>query len=273
MITRKRMIRLLLILTTVYVSVGVLAYVFQTHLIFFPGKLDKDFRFIADETSQEVFLHTKDKETISGLFIQGTREDVILYFHGNAGDLSSWQYVAQDLTSFGFSFFIIDYRGYGKSSGKISEQGFYEDAWVAYEYLIEKRGFRPSQIIVYGRSIGSGVAIDLASKFDVKGLILEAPYTSLRMLAQEKAPFIFPQHWINYSFDNLKKIQNVKSAVLVIHGTDDAVIPIGHSEQLIRSISGKKLLVNIDGASHNNLNRFPDYFHAIALVVNGFFDH
>src|SRR5688500_11766163 len=99
---------------------------FQSKLIFFPGKLAADYRFAAP-TAEEIFISTIDGETINALFFPRNNAAVILYLHGNAGDLSSWQYVADDFTSHGYSFLIIDYRGYGKSTGKITEKGLYND--------------------------------------------------------------------------------------------------------------------------------------------------
>ncbi len=137
------------------------AYFAQTSLYIFSAQACPRFRFGAG--AQEVFLTTHDNETINGLFFTGTRKEVILYFHGNAGDLSTWQYIMADFAQLGYDVMIIDYRGYGKSTGTLSEEGLYADADAAYEYLIGK-GFAAQQIIIYGRSVGTGVATDLASR-------------------------------------------------------------------------------------------------------------
>jgi len=264
--------RILIFVIIVYVSIGFLAFIFQTSLIFFPSALDKEYKFTPSKNAEEVFLRTEDGETINGLYFPGKRSDVILYFHGNAGDLSTWQGIAADFTDFGFSFLIIDFRGYGKSSGRISESGFYRDADGAFKYLTEVKGFSSDQVIVYGRSIGSGVATDLASRYPVKGLILEAPYSSLRALAQERVPLLLPKYWLSYSFDNLSKIQKLKAPVLIIHGDADAVIPFHHSAELFDACHSKKKLVVIPGGPHNNLNVYPQYFEAISLAAEDFFD-
>jgi fermentation-respiration switch protein FrsA (DUF1100 family) len=246
------------IVIVLYVVVIVVLYTLQSRLIFFPGKLPPDFKFTARDDCQELFLPTRDGERINALFFPNRGNSVILYFHGNAGDLGGWQFVAQDFLSTGCNFLIIDYRGYGKSSGKISENGLYLDADAAYDYLIQK-GFAPEDILIYGRSIGSGVAVDLASRKTCKGLILEAPYSSMGKLATEKFPFFFPSLYLQYKFDNLGKINRIKSPVIFLHGLQDNLIPPSHSRRLFETFNGKKKLIEVPGGSHNDLASFTAY--------------
>jgi fermentation-respiration switch protein FrsA (DUF1100 family) len=222
-------------------------------------------------TGEEVFISTEDGERINGIFYGGTRSEVILYFHGNAGDLSGWQFVAEDFTEQDYNILIIDYRGYGKSSGAISERGFYHDADAAYDFLIREKNFNPQDIIVYGRSIGSGVAVDVASRFPIKGLVLEAPYSSLRKLADEKLPFMFPSLYLSSSFDNLRKIQSVKCPVIIIHGEQDTLIPSSHSNALFGKINSRKKMIVVPQGSHNDLNAFPEYDDFLRNVLPQFF--
>jgi fermentation-respiration switch protein FrsA (DUF1100 family) len=204
------------------------------------------------------------------LFFQGTRPEVILYFHGNAGDLSGWQFVAEDFTQYGYSILIVDYRGYGKSSGTITEEGFYKDAETAYYYLINKKRFTPQTIIVYGRSIGSGIAVDLASKHRIHGLVLESPYASLAQLAKEKFPFFFPSLYLKHKFNNLEKIAQVKAPVLFIHGQKDSLIPVSHTEKLFQTCTGKKQKIIIAEGAHNDLNAYPEYHQLLKEVLPDF---
>src|SRR5689334_19470114 len=131
----------------IYVAVLLLAWLFQTNLIFFPAKLSSNHEFRKDVSVEEVNMDTPDGEKINGLFFQSNSKRVILYFHGNAGCLDSWQYVWDDVSGKGFNLFIIDYRGFGKSTGNISEKGFYTDAQTAYDYLL-RRGFLADSIVV-----------------------------------------------------------------------------------------------------------------------------
>jgi uncharacterized protein len=253
-----------------YGLILILLYTLQSRLIFYPGLLPSDFRFKPDSGAEETMLKTSDAESISALFFRNRSKDVILYFHGNAGDLSGWQFVAEDFTSLGYNFMIIDYRGYGKSSGKLSEEGLYLDAQAAYDYLIAQ-GFAPENILIYGRSIGSGIAVDLASSQPCKGLILESPFSSLARLANEKFPFFFPSLYLRYRFDNLGKINDVRCPVIFLHGSDDTLIPASHSESLFRRFTGKKELVIVDKGSHNDLHTFKQYEDFLQNVLGMFF--
>jgi len=254
-----------------YFAFAVMLYILQSRLIFFPGKLPRDFKFQLGDIGEEHFIKTSDGETINALFYRGTRDDVILYFHGNAGDLSGWQFVAEDFTATGYNILLVDYRGYGKSSGSIGENGFYADAEAAYGYLLREKGFNPQDIVIYGRSIGTGVAVDLASKFPNKGLVLESPYTSLGALADDKVPFFFPSLYLRYKFNNEKKINHVKSPVIFVHGTLDTLIPSSHSEYLYGKFEGKKKLILVSQGAHNDLNSFEDYHHFLRQVLPQFF--
>jgi uncharacterized protein len=256
---------------TLYIVVVIIFYILQTRLIFYPGKLSEGFRFDPEGHGEEIFLKTADGERISALYFQGTKPEVILYFHGNAGNLSGWQFVAEDFTQPGYSVFIIDYRGYGKSSGEISEQGFYNDADAAYNFLVHDKKVPAGNIIVYGRSIGSGVAVELASKHPVRGLVLEAPYASLPALANEKLPLFFPSLYLKYKFDNIRKINSVKSPVIFIHGTTDTLIPPSHSERLFKTFKGKKEIIIVAGGSHNDLNAYPEYQKFLSERLSRFF--
>jgi uncharacterized protein len=248
------------VIVGIYLVCIVLLYAFQSQLIFHPGKLTTEFPFQQESGGEEVFLKTSDGETINALFFRGTRDEVILYFHGNAGNLSGWQFVAEDFLPAGFGVLIIDYRGYGKSTGEISEKGFYQDAEAAWQFLTQG-GVSASDIIIYGRSIGSGVAVQLAAKHRCKGLVLEAPYTSLARLANEKLPMFFPSLILRFNFNNISLMNSVTCPVIFIHGKADTLIPSHHSDELFNAFTGKKELITIEKGSHNDLNSYPEYQH------------
>ncbi len=253
-----------------YLAVSLVLYLLQTRLIFYPRRLTPGFRFAAE--AREVVLKTADGERINGLFFVGASDDVILYFHGNAGDLSGWQYVAEDFTDYGYNVLIIDYRGYGKSTGKISEEGFYRDAEAAWNFLANEKGFSGDHVIIYGRSVGTGVATHLASKKKCRGLVLEAPYSSLTKLANEKLPMFFPGLYLQYRFDNLAKINEVTCPIVFLHGSHDELIPARHTKVLYDAFHGKKEMVLFEGGSHNDLNAFPEHRYVMEEVLSGFFE-
>src|SRR5688500_5686148 len=146
----KKLFRFITIIAFAYIIIIILAFSIQTTLFFHPEKLSESHTFDSTLPSQEVFLNTPDGEKINGLFFPAQHDKVILYFHGNAGSLDSWQYVYEDYRVLGYNFFIIDYRAYGKSTGHISERGLYIDAQTAYEYLLGK-GLALNKLIVYWR--------------------------------------------------------------------------------------------------------------------------
>lgn len=261
-----------IVVIILFLVLVVLLYVLQTKLIFYPGKLSANYKFRLRQGDEEVFIKTADDEQINGLFYQGSRPEVILYFHGNAGDLSGWQFVAEDFVGAGYNILIIDYRGYGKSTGSISENGFYKDAAASYAFLIETKQFQSQSIIVYGRSIGTGVAVDLASKNECKGLVLESPYSSLGALANEKLPFFFPSLYLRFKFNNIAKINHVKCPVVFIHGKKDELIPSSHSEKLFRKFDGRKKLILVESGSHNDLNSFQEHEVFLSEVLPSFFE-
>jgi uncharacterized protein len=258
---------IILMVVLTFCGVAGIVYALQTSMIFFPGKLRADFRFDLSQGGEEIFLRTTDEESINALYFPRTRKEVILYFHGNAGDLSGWQYIAQDFTSLDYSFLIIDYRGYGKSTGVITEKGLYEDGEAAYQFLVNQKGYAPHEIIIYGRSIGTGVAVETAARHKPKGVILESPFTSLKKLARQKVPFLLPGLLLKYHFDNLGKINSIKSPILFIHGSDDSLIPASHTDQLFEKFSGRKKKIIIEGADHNDLNSFSTYHQAISTSI------
>lgn len=248
----------LIILFSLYILLLVASCSFQRKIIFYPSKLEAGYTYDARLKTEEIFLTTADGERINALFFAAEGKKVILYFHGNAGSLDDWQYIYQDFKPLGFNFLIIDYRGYGKSTGKISEKGLYLDSKAAYNFLIQK-GFKNEDIIIYGRSIGTGVAVDLASQHPVKALILEAPFSSFKKLANSKYPFLLPYLTLQFSFNNIKKINCFKSNLLIFHGKQDELIPCKYGDELYQAYSGPKRLVLIPAGGHNNLPTFTQY--------------
>lgn len=244
---------------SLYVAVNIALYFFQTRLLFHPSKLSKSFRFTVPTGTTELFLKTTDGETINALYYAGQRDETILYLHGNAGDLSGWKFVVDTFAAAGYSILMIDYRGYGKSTGEISEQGIYEDAATAYRFLTTDKQLAPGSVIVYGRSLGTGPAVELASTKHVRALVLESPFTSMKKLANEKLPLFFPSLYMRYHFDNITKISKIKVPVVLVHGTADELIPASHSERIYAAVPTRKKMILVHGAGHNDLGEFAEH--------------
>jgi fermentation-respiration switch protein FrsA (DUF1100 family) len=240
----------------------------QTAMLFYPERLNPEFRFDSTQHPEEVFLRTEDGQTINGLFFRMPGEKVILYFHGNAGNLDSWQYVYKDLQNLHISLFIIDYRGFGKSTGGISETGLYEDAGTAFAYLL-RQGFKNTDVVIYGRSIGTAVAIDLASKDTVSSVILECPFYDFGKLVNEKIPLVpIPSFLLAYKFDNPSKISRMEMPLLVLQGDNDEVIPPRFGRELYDAYKGRKYIVTVKGGRHNTLSEFAESGQSILLFLS-----
>jgi uncharacterized protein len=201
---------------------------------------------------EDVTLTTLDGIRINGWFVPVQDAKLtILFFHGNAGNISHRLEKLAILHDLGVNTFIIDYRGFGRSEGKPSEQGTYHDAQAAYEYLIQQRKLVPHSIIAYGESLGSAVAADLASKVEVGGLVLEEAFTSVGDVGQKMFPF-FPVRWlVQNKYDTLSKIPHIKVPVLILHSHEDEIFNMSYPQRLLAAGNDPKTLVELHG-SHND---------------------
>jgi pimeloyl-ACP methyl ester carboxylesterase len=244
----------------------------QSKIIFFPEKLPPDFSFHLAANEEEVFIETPDGERINGIWSKvPDRKGVVLYFHGNAGSLDGWKPVARDFNKLHYDVLIIDYRGYGKSTGEITEEGLYTDAEATWRYALA-HGVSASEILIYGRSIGTGPAVELAVRAQKsRALILETPFTSLLDMAQSIYPFLLPRLTLRFHFENEKKLANIGMPVLLIHGTRDEIIPISHSQTLHQKFKERTELVIIEGGTHNDLSAFPAYEDALIAFLEKHF--
>jgi fermentation-respiration switch protein FrsA (DUF1100 family) len=173
-----------------------------------------------------------------------------LFLHGNAGNVTHRINHAEAITGAGASALILDYRGYGKSKGRPTEDGLYRDADAGYDSLL-KRGYAPERIVLHGESLGTAVATDLAARRPCAALILESPMTSLGKMAGTLLPVIGPL--FAHGFNTLRKIGRINAPLLVIHGDCDEVVPFSHGEELFRSARQPKTFWPVAGAHHNDL--------------------
>jgi len=178
---------------------------------------------------------------------------VLLWCHGNAGNIIHRLDNLARLHDIGISVFLFDYRGYGRSRGRPSENGLYEDALAAYAYLLESRGTDPRRIVLFGRSLGAAVAGEVASKRSAAGLILESSFPSVAALAKDYM-WGLPAHWFLAARFNLaERLKKVRIPVLVIHGDRDQIVPIEFGEQVFEAARSPKVFYRVEGADHNDL--------------------
>jgi len=189
---------------------------------------------------------------------KGGLERVVLYLHGNGSNVGANVEHANRFHRLGLSVFAIDYRGYGKSQGDFpSESQVYEDAQLAWDYLVKQRGVNPNQIYIYGHSLGGAIAIDLAVRHpEAAGLIVEGSFTSTRAMVdfQKGLFWLFPIDWLlTQRFDSLSKVDRLQMPVLFIHGTADNVVPVEMSKKLFDAAPEPKQLYIVPGGGHNNV--------------------
>ncbi|MCL6266005.1 alpha/beta hydrolase [Flagellimonas myxillae] len=238
-------------------------YTFQEKLIFLPTQLPQDYQYSFDQPFEELFLDTPDGSRLNALhFVLENPKGLILYFHGNAGDLSRWGQIASTFTELGYEVIVMDYRGYGKSTGERSEELLYEDAQRFYDLAKEKHP--EEKIIVYGRSLGTGIASHLVSNNKPKKLVLETPYYSLLEVAQGRFPFLPVNYMLKYRLPSHKYLESVSAPIRIFHGTEDRIVPYASGEKLFKSIQQQdKIMYTIPNGQHNDLDQFEIYQNGI----------
>ncbi len=255
------------ILLSVYILLAILLYGMQEKLIFLPTTLPQDYSYSFSRPHEEIFLKSADGAVLNGLhFKQHHPAGAIVYFHGNAGDLSRWGAIVTLLVDKGFDVIVMDYRTYGKSTGKLSETALFEDGQLFYDYA--KNRYSEKDILLYGRSLGTAIATKLASQNKPKQLILESPFYSLEDIARKRFPFL-PVKWLlRYKLKSNEYIRQAHCPVAIFHGTDDSVVPYDSGKRLFHSITAKqRVLITVNGAGHNNLAGFEKYLRGLDRVL------
>ena len=207
---------------------------------------------------EDVTLTTSDSVHINGWLVPAPDAKLtILFFHGNAGNISHRLEKLAILHDLGVNTFIIDYRGFGRSEGKPNEQGTYHDAQAAYDYVVGRARppgapfSTPRSIILYGESLGSAVAADLASKVEVGGLVLEEAFTSVGDVGQKMFPF-FPVRWlVQNKYDTLSKMPRIKVPLLILHSREDEIFDMSYPQRLLAAANEPKTFVELHG-NHND---------------------
>ena len=240
--------------------IGVALYFFHFKFIFHPKKLLTDYEYKFEIPFRQIDLAVSDEKNMS--IVQFTvpdsvRKGVVLFFHGNRENINRYAPFAKNFTRNNYEVWMMDYPGYGKSTGKRKEKILYEDALTFYKMAMGK--VAADSIIIYGKSLGTGIAAQLASVRDCKKLILETPYYSMDALAKHYF-FIFPVvPMTKYSIPTHQYFEYISAPISIFHGTNDRVIPYKHAKRLTSQKNGTELITIVKGR-HNNLNDFP-LFH------------
>ena len=242
-------------------------------LIFYPSK-----EFISSPGQdgiehEEVFIKTSDGEKLHGYFLPASIKaglkpastKIVIYLHGNAQNVSAWYLAPVEIQKHvPVNFLLVDYRGYGKSTGNPSIEGVITDAQAMYKYLLDK-GYKSENVSIYGRSIGGAIALELGSQEKVKSIVIQSSFTSLKEIAKELFPFI-PNNLVKNDFWNSQElIQKIKIPLLISHGDRDEIVPISHSYKLYELANEPKKLIVLKGATHNDISSYfnDEYFKTL----------
>lgn len=233
---------------------------------FFPDTLNVVDKTLLPKEIQAIKIPTIDGLKIEGYFLKmPTSNYLLIYFHGNAGNIGQRLKSLTLINQIGINVLAVGYRGYGLSEGKPSEKGIYIDGQSALNYA-HQLGFKNNQIILFGRSLGTTVAIHNAQNLNLAGLILISPLTSGNEMAEQMGI-----GWLSFltgnPFNSLSKINHILVPTLIIHGTEDQMIPVKMAKQIYQELSIKKQLKLIKGAGHNDLQNYAKYWRTIEKFI------
>jgi hypothetical protein len=251
----------------VYLLLSILLYYLQDYFLFKPEKLPKDFQFYYDNQEIEEYnVETRDGATINGLrFKSRDPKGVVFYLKGNSRSIKGWGKFAVDFTRHGYDVIMVDYRGFGKSTGRRTQKAIKRDMQVVYNKIKEK--VSEKYIILYGRSMGSGFAAKLASMNSPRMLILDAPYYSLSKVAKKFIPFMPLSLLIKFPMPTYKWLKYVNCPIHIIHGTDDRLIPYKTSVKLSKIKPELSKLYTVIGGGHKDLNNFESYHSMLEEII------
>ncbi|PZO37299.1 MAG: alpha/beta hydrolase [Pseudanabaena frigida] len=281
-IFQKFLLPVIRVLIFTYIGLTIVLYVGQSNLVFMPSKDVLETPANIGLKFEDILLTAKDNVNLSAWFVPAKDNDpigkgVILFCHGNGGNISnrvSYLPIFQDL---GLSTFLFDYRGYGKSEGNPSEEGTYADIEAAWQYLTQERKISPKKIIIYGESLGGAIASYIAqansqpdSKNSAAGLILASTFTSISDRASELYPFLPIRLLSRFSYNSVERLPNIKIPVLIIHSIDDEIIPFQHGERNFQVANAPKRLIKLRG-DHNSgfLDSLETYRTGINKFIQG----
>lgn len=256
MLQRVSLLRRFSVAISIYLLFVVILYAFQRHIQYLPSKTNIALSKFSLEGFEEIKLTTKDSLELTSWYKGGDfNKKIILYFHGNGGSLGDRAFRYQEFAK-KFNILALSYRGYSGNEGKPTEKGLIYDAMAAYEFLLAE-GFQNNDIIIYGESIGSGVAMNLAQNRNFHMLVLESPFYSALSVAKSRY-WMFPVRLLmKDKFRSDLWVKNVSSPVLIVHGDEDEVVEINQGRKLYDAVISRKKFVEVKGVGHSN---FSDNF-------------
>ena len=242
-----------------------LLYFFQENLMFFPQKLKKNYQYRFDQAFEELMIETSDGKLINALFFKADNsKGVIFYLHGNAGSLESWGTVAQLYTDLNYDVFILDYRGFGKSEGKITgQEQLFDDNQRAYNLVKER--YKKKDIILLGYSIGTGMVAKLAADNNPKLMILQAPFYSFAEMLSKQ--FYFPSFLLKYKLHTHEYLKQCECPVVIFHGDSDEIVDYKWSVKLKEEFKNQIQLITLHGENHNDISNNAVYRSELKRIL------
>lgn len=262
----KNIKKLLIAFIIIYALVSLSAFFFQEKLIFPTQKLSDDAITVSTKIDgiEDIELNMKDGNKIRGWFVKNSiseKSNLLIYFGANAEEVSR---IIPRMAKFqNWSVVLINYRGYGNSEGIPGEQTLFSDSLEIYDYFSNREDINKNNIILMGRSIGTGVATYLAEKRNTSAVILVSPYDSLGSVVKEKCPILPVNLILKHRFDSISRAPSIKSPLLIIVGTEDKLIPVWHSIRLGEAWGGKVSFEKITGEGHNSIDDGEEYWNKI----------
>jgi alpha/beta superfamily hydrolase len=263
---KKGILRAIIVYVTIYI-VTVIFFIFTQEKFFFhPEKLPKDYKFNFPNKYEELSIKAADDSVLNGvIFKADTSRGLIFFLHGNSRSMNEFREISKVYTDLKYDLFVLDYRGFGKSQGSIeNEVQLSSDIQIAYDNL--KSGYDEKNIIIYGYSLGSGLAAKLASANDPRLLILQAPYYSWTDLFTHRCPVI-PTFLVKYKLETNKYIKDCKMPIVIFHGDKDNTVYYGSSIKLMKLTKPGDLLITITGGGHTNLTMNQQYIRELGKVL------
>ena len=263
----KRLQLIIYSLLFVYLVGFVLLYLLQEKFIFLDDELPADHGYEFNASFEELNLENGDALLNALHFKVDSTKGLIIYFHGNQGNLTRWGQVAIPFVEMGYDVLIMDYRGFGKSKGKRTQKNLLQDAELFYQYALNQ--YNEDQIILFGRSLGTGVASYLAGIHTPSKVILETPYYSMASVGQQLYP-IYPVSWaMRFNFKSYEYLKTATCSIYIFHGTDDRVVPYKQGKRLHESLPNSKgELITIPGGRHKDLADFDIYWSRLTSILN-----
>ncbi|MGB2985762.1 MAG: alpha/beta hydrolase [Phycisphaerae bacterium] len=247
----RRVGRWVAVVALTYLGVCVFITLLQSRLIYFPTR---DYPVTPADIGlefEDLTLETSDGVAIAAWYVPRLDpKGSVIFCHGNAGNISDRLHSIKLLHGLGLNVLIFDYRGYGRSKGRPTEAGTYEDAVATWQYLVETRGESPDRVVLFGRSLGGAVAIELARRHTPAALIVESTFTSLVDVGRLHYPLLPVRLLLTYRYDSLDKVSQIKCPKLFIHGRDDELIPIDNGRRLFAAAAEPKQFLETPGG-HN----------------------